>query len=59
MAALRFWLAIVMLLDAAVGLWWSNRWQSLAPRVNVVRMAVIEGFVAMAILWIHFFVDPR
>lgn len=59
MATFRFWIAIVMLLDAAIGLWWSNRWQSIAPRVNVVRLAVFEGLVAMTILWIHFFVDPQ
>jgi hypothetical protein len=55
---IRFWLAIVMLVDAAIGLWWSNRWQKLAPRVNVPRLALMEAAAAMVILAVHFFIDP-
>lgn len=47
-----------MLVDAAIGLWWSNRWQKLAPRVNVPRLALMEAAAAMVILAVHFFIDP-
>ena len=58
LATIRFWIAIVMLLDAAAGLWWSSRWQALSPRINVERVAILEGFAAMFILYIHYFIDP-
>jgi hypothetical protein len=55
---IRFWLAILMLVDASIGLWWSDRWQRIAPRVNVQRVALIEAAVALSILAMHFWVDP-
>jgi hypothetical protein len=55
---IRFWLAIALLVDAAVGLWWADRWQKLAPRLNVQRLALIEAAAAIVILLVHYLVDP-
>ncbi len=53
-AAIRFWLAVVMLTDAAVGLLGARHWQRMAPRVNIQRIALIEAAAALIILAIHF-----
>ena len=42
-AAIRGWTAIILLLDAAFGLWNHERFQALVPRVKIVRIALIEA----------------
>jgi hypothetical protein len=59
LATFRFWVAVLMLVDAACGLLGVNRLQQRAPRINVERLALIEAAAALLILYIHFFVDPR
>lgn len=48
--AIRIWTAIVLLLDVAFGLWNHERVQALAPRINILRMAMIEAVVALALI---------
>ena len=55
---IRFWIAIIMLVDAALGLWGSHRWQKMIPGLNIVRVALIEALAALTLLCIHFWIDP-
>jgi len=50
----RIWIAIVMLIDAAIGLWGESSWQRLCPTINIRRIALIEAAAALAIVAIHF-----
>lgn len=50
----RIWIAIVMLVDAAIGLWGEGAWQRLCPSINIRRVALIEAAAALAIVAIHF-----
>ena len=50
----RIWIAIVMLIDAAIGLWGESSWQRLCPSINIRRIALIEAAAALAIVAIHF-----
>ena len=51
---IRIWVAIVMLIDAAIGLWGESAWQRLCPSINIRRVALIEAAAALAIVAIHF-----
>ncbi len=57
--SIRFWVAVLLLVDAGIGLWNEQRLREIMPRANVRRIALIEAFVAFAILTLHFLVDPR
>lgn len=48
--SIRAWAAIILLLDAAFGLWNHERIQSLAPKINIARMALIEAFAALFLI---------
>lgn len=48
--AIRIWTAIILLLDAAFGLWNHERIQSLVPKINIVRMALIEAAAALILI---------
>jgi len=48
--ATRMWAAIVLLLDAAFGLWNHERFQALVPKVKIVRIALIEALVALILV---------
>ncbi|HNX53527.1 MAG TPA: hypothetical protein PLD51_00940 [Pontiellaceae bacterium] len=48
--AIRVWAAIVLLLDAAFGLWNHERVQALVPKINVARMALIEAVAALILV---------
>lgn len=52
--AIRVWAAILLLLDAAFGLWNRERFQQWAPKINILRMAWIEAGAAFALLLLHF-----
>ena len=44
------WAAIILLLDAAFGLWNHERFQELVPKVKIVRIALIEAGVALVLV---------
>ena len=48
--AIRIWVAILLLLDAAFGLWNHERVQELAPEINIVRLALIEAAAALILV---------
>ena len=48
--SVRAWAAILLLLDAAFGLWNHERIQALAPKMNIARMAMIEAFAALILV---------
>jgi hypothetical protein len=50
--AISTWAAIVLLLDAAFGLWNHERVQELAPKINVTRIALIEALAALVLVLI-------
>ena len=47
---IRMWAAIILLLDAAFGLWNHERFQELVPKVKIVRIALIEAGVALVLV---------
>ncbi|MFH0953599.1 MAG: hypothetical protein V1873_04650 [Verrucomicrobiota bacterium] len=59
MATILFWVSIVMLVDAAIGLWGLNYWQKLMPRVNVRLIALIEACAAAVLLLIQLWLKMR
>jgi len=50
--AIRTWAAIILLLDAAFGLWNHERFQALAPKIDVQRIALIEAVAALILILI-------
>ena len=48
--SVRAWAAILLLLDAAFGLWNHERIQALAPKVHIARVAMIEAFTALLLV---------
>ena len=51
---IRFWLAIVLLVDSAVGLWGFSRLEALVPGVPVRRLALVEAGLGLLLLARHF-----
>lgn len=47
------WAAIVLLIDAGIGLWNHERFAEWAPKINVLRMAWIEAGAALVLIAIH------
>lgn len=50
--AIRMWAAIVLLLDAAFGLWNHERFKQWAPKIPVARLAWIEAGAALILILI-------
>ncbi len=54
--AVRMWTAIILLLDAAFGLWNHKRFQAVVPKINIARIALIEAgaalFLVLLGLWL-------
>lgn len=50
--AIRMWAAIVLLLDGAFGLWNHEKVQSVAPKLNVPRIALVEALAALLLVLI-------
>ncbi len=48
--AIRMWTAVVLLLDAAFGLWNHERVHALAPGINVSRITLIEALTALILV---------
>jgi hypothetical protein len=48
------WVAVVLLVDASIGLWFAPRLQPRLPRINVVRLAAIEAGAALVLVAVHF-----
>lgn len=48
------WAAIVLLLDAAFGLWNHEKVQSVAPQLNIPRIALIEALAALVLVLLGF-----
>ena len=49
-----FWLAVLMLVDAAIGLWGLNIWQQLAPSLDIKKIAFYETLAALVMLIAYF-----
>jgi len=50
--AIRMWAAVVLLLDAAFGLWNHKKVEAVAPKLNVPRIALIEALAALTLVLI-------
>ena len=50
----RFWVAVILLLDAGLGLLLRDRAQRMMPGININRLAVIEILVACTLIIIHY-----
>jgi hypothetical protein len=48
--AIRSWVAIVLLFDVAFGLWNHERLEKAAPKLKVVRIALLEAVLALILL---------
>ena len=51
--AIRFWVAIILLLDAAFGLWNYDRFSKITLKINIFWIAMLEGGVAILLLIVH------
>lgn len=51
---IAFWVAVVMLADAGIGLWGLNLWQKVVPGWNIRRIAQTEALTALLILLVVF-----
>ena len=51
---IAFWAAVIMLVDAAIGLWGLNYWERIVPNLNVKRIALVEVVVSLVILGTYF-----
>ena len=49
-----FWLAVLLLVDASIGLWGLNVWQQLAPNHDIKTIAFWEALAALTMLIIYF-----
>jgi hypothetical protein len=49
---IRVWAAIVLLLDGAFGLWNHEKVSSVAPKLNVPRIALFEALAALVLILI-------
>ena len=52
--AVRIWVAILLLLDAAFGLWNHERFRESLPKINIARIALIEAAVALILVLVHY-----
>lgn len=50
-----FWIAVVMLIDAAIGLYGESFWTKVAPKVPIRKIALIEAALALAMLGVYFY----
>lgn len=48
--SIRVWAAIVLLLDAAFGLWNHEKVQAAAPKLNILRIALFEALAALVLV---------
>ena len=53
-SAICFWAGIVLLVDAAFGLWNNDRFSQIAPKMNIPLIAFVEAGAAFALLMVHF-----
>lgn len=51
---IRFWIAIILLLDASFGLWNHDRFSKIAPKINIPVVAFVEAGVAILLLAVHY-----
>lgn len=57
LSTIRFWIAIIMLLDVAIGMLAFDYWQRLILSINIRRIILIEAVATIFILVIHFWID--
>ena len=50
--AIRVWAAILLLLDGAFGLWNHKKVESVAPKLNISRIALFEAITALVLILI-------
>jgi hypothetical protein len=50
---IRFWTAIILLLDAAFGLWNHERFAAVVPKINIPQIAFVEAGAAILLLIVH------
>jgi hypothetical protein len=58
MESWRIWVAIVLLLDAGVGLWNARRLARVIPPRRLAWIAALEGAVAAALVLWHVLARP-
>ncbi len=51
---IRIWAAILLLLDAAFGLWNHERFEKSAPKINIAKIALVEALVALLLVGLNF-----
>ncbi len=48
--AIRIWAAILLLLDAAFGLWNHKRFEKEIPSINIAKIALVEALAALLLI---------
>lgn len=54
MSTWRIWVAIILLLDAGIGLWNARRLSDVIPPRRLLWIAVLEAALALALVVWHF-----
>jgi len=49
------WSAIALLLDAAFGLWNHEKVEVVAPKLNILRIALLEALIALVLILMNLF----
>lgn len=52
--AISFWAAMILMLDAAFGLWNHERLGKMAPKINIPLLAFAEVGAAIVLLAVHY-----
>ena len=49
-----FWIAVIMLIDAIIGLIGLPFWQRKMPSINIQKWAMVESIIALCIIIVYF-----
>ena len=52
-----FWIAVVLLIDAAIGLYGESFWKKVAPRVPIGKLALLEVAIAFVLLGVFCYLE--
>ena len=56
LASVRFWAAVILLIDGGIGLMLGKRAQPMMGAVDISRLAIFEIVVACILIVIHYWV---
>jgi sulfite exporter TauE/SafE len=57
--SILFWAGIVFVMDGSLGLLFQEKWQKLAGKVDIQRIAFVEIGVALVFLGLHYVLQSK